>query len=196
MEGVRHPFVRTISGQAQGTVQHRGGDAPRRMRVELGFAFRPDGSEAKATLEDGSSCRMVWQHGQKGSAQIVEQSPNASVSLVDFGIHPEDLTFSFLFWKPVEEKRRDTVSGQPCRVIRLEHPDSGATVLGWFSEKFRFPLRLEWTPAGEDGPTRVCEFTRFKQQEDGTWFIRSLRIYGKGWKTKLTLDGVTLDVGE
>lgn len=195
LERVRQPFIRTVSGAARGVIQHRGDQGTRRMAIDLSFQFSAKLARATATLQSGATCEMLWQHGRAGSARIVKPVPESELSLHDLGIEPDDLTFSFLFWPAVEERRRDSVSGQPCRVILLRHPTEDVEVLGWFSDKFLFPLRLEWYRTGDPEPRRVCEFTRFKQMDDGTWFIRSMRIYGRGWKTKLTLNEADLETG-
>lgn len=184
---VRQPFSRTAEGTAEGVIQHRGDIGTKRMAIELSFHFTPAQARATASLQSGEVCNMVWQHGEPASARIVDHSREGEPTLTQLGIEPEDLTFSFLFWTPVEERRRETVSGQPCRVILLRNPHSDAEVLGWFSEKFLFPLRLEWYPDPDSEPERVAEFTRFEQQEDGLWFIKTMLIRGRDWKTKLTL---------
>ncbi|MFW5894219.1 MAG: hypothetical protein ACOCUY_03700, partial [Verrucomicrobiota bacterium] len=196
MAKVRQPFSRTAVGTAEGVIQHRGDIGTKRLAIELSFQFSANQAQATATLQGGEVCTMVWRHGEPASARIVDQSRDDEPTLTQLGIKPEDLTFSFLFWKPVEERRRETVSGQPCRVIRLRNPHSEAEVMGWFSEKFLFPLRLEWYPDPDANPDRVAEFTRFEKQEDGLWFIKTMLIRGRDWKTKLTLRKANINVAE
>lgn len=193
---VRQPFSRTAEGTAEGVIQHRGKAGTQRMAIELSFRFSADQARATATLQNGEVCKMVWRHGEPASARIVDHSQTGETTLAQLGIKPEDLTFSFLFWPPVEELRRETVSGQPCRVIRMRNPHNNAEVLGWFSEKFLFPLRLEWYPEPDVEPERVAEFTRFEQQEDGLWFIKTMLVRGQGWKTKITLREANITVAE
>lgn len=193
---VRQPFSRTAEGTAEGIIQHRGDDGTKRMAIELSFRFSAEQAQATATLQGGEVCKMVWRHGEPASARIVDHSHEGEPTLTQLGIRPEDLTFSFLFWTPVEERRRETISGQPCRVIRLRNPHNDAEVLGWFSEKFLFPLRLEWYPGPDAEPERVGEFTRFEQQDDGLWFIKTMHVRGQGWKTKLTLRKANIHVAE
>lgn len=193
MERVRTPFLESRVGRAEGEIQHRGTpEVPRRLPVTVTFRFGAAEARATATLGGSAPYAFVWRHGQAGSARIEEHPDDPPATVEQLGLRAEDLTFSFLFWEVVEEGEREVIAGQPCRVIRLRDPADGGAVLGWFSEKFLFPLRLEWSRPGERDPWRVCEFNRFGKLDDGTWFLRAMRLYGQGWKTKLTLDEVVL----
>jgi len=104
-----------------------------------------------------------------------------------YGIRPEDLTMSFLYWDFEKELDGERVSMQSCRVFRLKSSEKKEEVTVYISEKYLFPLKVEWTRIGEKEYYRNLTVSSFKKV-NGLWLIDGIVLSGPGWRTKITFD--------
>ena len=75
--------------------------------------------------------------------------------------------------------------------MRLSSPDKKETVRVFLSKTHYFPLRAEFIRAGEKDPWRTLETGGFTER-NGLYYVRSLRIEGPGWRTRIEFDEAEL----
>jgi hypothetical protein len=188
-DAVRRPFLQDAWGRLSGKVVGRIGDRQAQTPLTLSLRFSPKMQTARVVFA-GKDVYTIRQTYLDGKVSLEEPTDPEAVQLSDFGILAEDLVFSFLHWDLDRELDRDRLRGQACRVLLLRHPQNGMLVKGWFSDKYLFPLRIQWFRPGDDSWWRQCQFTDFKKQEDGFWFVQTVRLDGQGWKSKLSFEDV------
>jgi hypothetical protein len=127
--------------------------------------------------------------GKTTDVSVIREKGTAENSLLRsrFGIRPEDMTMSFLFWRFKLELPKASIKGQRCRVFLLSKPDTNEIAKVFISEEYLFPLKVEWSTL-ENGrltePSRSLEVDSFKKV-NGLWLVDSLFFYGPGWRTKI-----------
>jgi hypothetical protein len=121
---------------------------------------------------------------------LPEVAPGA-VTLRTMGVEPDDLTFSFLYWKLAQELPGESIRGQPCRVLELVHPQRLEKVRAWLHGEYAFPLRVQWFLPGESLYNRQLEFTDFKR--DGAfWYPTGIRLAGPEWRTRIQFQAAAI----
>ena len=116
-----------------------------------------------------------------------KQTDQSASLLKYYGIRPEDLTMSFLYWDFLKELNPVTMSMQSCRVFKLKSPDRNEIAVVYISEKYLFPLKVEWFKDNESKPYRTMSVSSFKKV-NGLWLIDEITLYGPGWRTKIAFD--------
>ncbi len=111
--------------------------------------------------------------------------------LGQYGLRPDDLTMSFIYWGFVREEERDTVKMQECRVIVLQSPDGKEYVKVFFSAKHYFPLKVQWFKKSAASAYRNLEVTAYREV-DGIYVPSELKLYGPGWRTKVDFDNISV----
>ncbi len=112
-------------------------------------------------------------------------------ALQTYGIRPEDISLSFLYWKFVRDLPKDSVRGQPCRVFILRSPDEKHWVHLWLHAHYVFPMRVYWFDGAARAPVQKLEFKDFKRRGK-LWFIREMILTGTNWKTRIRLRRISL----
>ena len=133
--------------------------------------------------------------GSGDSTSLVKQkeAQDNRIGISDVGLHPSDITLSFLYWNFSKEYPREKVRGQECRVIHLQDPDSTDFATIWISKKYCFPLRVMWSHSSDQLPFRTLDFTGFEKIKEA-WIIKELRVTGEGWKTVVKLKDNTVEL--
>lgn len=116
-----------------------------------------------------------------------EKQTNSTSLLKYYGIRPEDLTMSFLYWDLVEELNSVNISMQTCRVFKLKSIEKNEIAIVYISEKYLFPLKVEWLKEQETKPYRTMNVSSFKKV-NGLWLIDEITLFGPGWRTKITFN--------
>jgi len=104
-----------------------------------------------------------------------------------YGIRPEDLTMSFLYWDFVKELPSERISMQACRVFCLRSPEKQEEVTVFISEKYLFPLKVEWRRMDSKESYRDLSVASFKKV-NGLWLTDAIVLSGPGWRTKINFD--------
>jgi hypothetical protein len=187
----RKPFLAAMWCRFKGVAEYRG-EVRRSVPVQLSMRLGTASLQAELTLRDGQVGRVTQTYKADGSLPAVnlDLSPvaPAQMSLEKLGLQADDLTFCFLYWNFVRELPEDSMRGQTCRLLELEHPQSKARVQVWMAKAYAFPLRVCWLRAGEKEPWRSFEFTDFKRNGD-FWFPIAMRLSGlvkPKWDARIT----------
>lgn len=184
LEYARRPFVDNAWGYFKGDVQHKSEDV---IPVEMSILFKPDFIRCQVVLEEDKIYdinQVVFGGSAEPALTIDFPASDPEGDFLDMlGIHSTDITFSFLFWELREQKDDIRVRGRKCRVMELEHPQQSKKAIVAFSAKHFFPLKVDFYGEGEEFE-RSVEFTDFKKYKD-FWYVKSLRITGDSWKTRL-----------
>jgi hypothetical protein len=179
--------------QMSGSVEHR-----RRGRdtvatpLYLGLRFTPERILAQVVADSTESYRIgqVVAAADGGTTVIAENVPDPAASrLAGFGLRPEDLTLSFIYWEFDRELPPERLRTRACRVLQLKAPDGRAEwVRVAFCVEALFPLRVEWVQDKSDGPpSRTLEIASFRK-EAGFWLVDGLSLQGPGWRSRVTFD--------
>ena len=163
----------------------------KKQSILFSLRFTEEMILAQLVVGDSDEVYSIGQpYGGKTSEASVMRKKGAvakSVLKRDFGIRPEDLTMSFLFWNFKLELPKSSIKGQRCRVFLLSKPKSGKLAKVYISEEYLFPLKVQWmslTAGKLSPPTRTLEVDSFKKV-NSLWLVDSLLFYGPGWKTKV-----------
>ncbi len=125
----------------------------------------------------------------KNGATVLKSGDEGSSKLRGtFGIKPEDLTMSFLFWSFAKEFPSTSIRMISCRVFLLISPDKKESAKVYISRKHYFPLKVEWSkPVKEKlfgDISRTLEVVSFKEVNK-LYLVKELQFYGPGWRTNI-----------
>ncbi len=194
LKEIRQPLRRNVWGEFTGSINYKG---TRRMKGKLRvrITFTPSEMFTQIVLNDKNVYSLEQKHGEgTGTTAKIEMPEAESLpGLFDFGVRPEDMTFSFIYWDFKEELPREKRRMSECRVMILSAPDGSGTVKVWFHAKYGFPMEADWFKNGESKPWRHLELKGAKRHENGLWFVREMRLEGKDWKSQVTFDHVELN---
>lgn len=185
---VRHPAGRKRWALMDGEVIHRRRDKETvKAALYLGILFNPDRTLAQVVIDQrqGYMVGQAFSKGEDGTSIIpLNKESEANPVIGNFGLRPQDLTMTFLYWKFDREFPEETAKMVNCRVFRLIAPDKQEAVKVWISREYYFPIKAEWTKVNEKEPFRTLEVSSFKQQ--GSYgIIKRLELYGPGWRTRI-----------
>jgi hypothetical protein len=185
---VRHPAGRKRWAVMDGKVIHRrrGKDTVKAV-LYLGILFNKDRTLAQVVVnkKQGYMVGQAFIKGKDGTSIIpLNKATKEKPILGDFGLRPQDLTMTFLYWEFIKELPAESTKMINCRVVELKSPDGKETARVWISKKYYFPIKVQWTQVNEKEPFRSLEVSSFKQQ--GNYgVIKRLELYGPGWRTKI-----------
>jgi len=184
----QHPPGKKTWAQLEGTVTHkRKGQSIKTAPLYFGIRFTPEETFAQIFISKNEAYSIGQSYyAAKEKVTVIRQGTgkNKPSTLASFGIKPDDLTMSFLFWKLNKELPVDSAKGQACRVFLLEAPDGTEVAKAYISSSYFFPLKVEWTKINENKPYRMLEVTSFKKVNK-LWLINTIMLSGPGWRTKI-----------
>ncbi|MDD3118651.1 MAG: hypothetical protein PHQ27_05705 [Victivallales bacterium] len=189
----RRPPGRECWARMTGKVTHlRTGGKPEEAGISLAIMFTPARTLAQIIIDDQQGYLVGQKYGPGADMTSIiplNKEGYQEPILAKFGLRPEDLTMSFIFWHLLRELPRDKVKGQECRVFVLQAPDAvdPEVVQVHISAKYFFPLKVSWSRKDGEPPYRFMEVTSFRKEND-YWLVRSLIIYGPGWKTRVAFE--------
>lgn len=186
---VQHPPGKKTWAQLKGKATHERKKAKKKESpIYFGVRFTPEQTFAELTIGKKESYSIGQSNllAKDKVTIIPAQGYNPSI-LKNYGIRPDDLTMSFLFWDLEKELEADSFAGQECRVFQLKSPDKLETAKAFISSKYFFPLKVEWTRKGEDEPYRTLEASTFREVNK-LYVIDELTLKGPGWRTKIIFD--------
>lgn len=192
LDTARQPPGRECWARMSGTATHlRTGGKPEEAKLTLAILFTPARTLAQMMINDKQGYLVGQKYGSGADMTSViplDKEGYKEPILAKFGLRPEDLTMSFIFWRYVRELPPEEVKGQECRVFVLKSPDAEPEfVQVHISAKYFFPLKVRWSKKDGEDAYRFMEITSFRKESD-YWMVGSLSIYGPGWKTRINFD--------
>lgn len=188
---VREPFRQDAWGEITGRLTYVKGDAHQKGTVRIRLTFSPDSLHAQVVVNEKNVYGYEQTHGDGEVPKTVLDLPEKEEppGLADYGIQPEDITFSFIYWKFVRELPKDSFRQRECRVFELRHPGEGkGTVRVWFDATRGFPLQAQWFQPDATEPWRTLELKGAKKHANDLWFVKEMRLEGPDWKTQVIFD--------
>jgi len=158
-----------------------------RTKLRVAIRFTTEMMLARVSVGEKGEVYFVGQpYVAKGKASVFKEGKGNRLG-AEFGVRPEDLTMSFLFWNFKKELVADTVRTIGCRVFLLEAPDGKRRAKVYIAEKEFFPLKVEWSKLdgkGEWKMERSLEARSFKKV-NGLYLVDGLLFLGPGWRTQI-----------
>jgi hypothetical protein len=195
----QHPPGEKTWAQLEGTATHKRKSQPvKTAPLYLGIRFTPEQTFAQVSIGKNELYSIGQSYYAAKEKVTVIREGNADKKpsiLADFGIKPDDLTMSFLFWKLEKELPKDSIKGQACRVFLLKSPDGSEIAKTYISSAYFFPLKVEWTKSNENKPYRMLEVTSFKKVNN-LWLIDTIMLCGPGWRTKINFQKINAGLVE
>ncbi|MDT8391063.1 MAG: hypothetical protein RRC34_11200 [Lentisphaeria bacterium] len=185
LAAARQPFLTRAWGRFSGTVQYKSGKETVKADLTLAVLMRADVLRAQFVLNNVDVYDVIQAYAEDGMSNVRVTMPETvtTTPIHELGVAVEDITFSFLYWDFVEELDSQRVRGQRCRVLKLRNPQTLATAVVSFAEKYVGPLRVEFFNADGD-QTRKLEFTDF-EREGELYYVKGAQLRGDGWKTQV-----------
>ena len=173
-------------------VHKRRGSELKKTSIHFAIRFTPTQVFAKLLVgeKEGYTIGLFTSQDAERKVSVIplfEETKEKPSILKYYGIRPEDLTMSFLYWDFEKELEGERVSMQSCRVFRLKSSEKKEEATVYISEKYLFPLKVEWTRIGEEEYYRNLTVSSFKKV-NGLWLIDALVLSGPGWRTKISFD--------
>ncbi len=196
---VRHPAGNDRWAAMSGKVHHlRRGQASVAAALYLGILFSAERTLAQIIIDNkqGYYVGQDYASGDAGTSVIpLNPASREKPLLNEFGLRPEDLAMSFLYWKFRRELAATSVRGFSCRVMELDASDGTEYIHAYLSSSYFFPIRVEWFKTDAEAPFRTMEVSSFKKQQD-YYLVKSLRLYGPGWRSRVEFDHTEVGVPE
>jgi hypothetical protein len=125
----------------------------------------------------------------KGIVSVIKDGDKKKNALkANFGIKPEDLTMSFIFWDLLKELPEESFGLVSCRVFLLKSPDKKETAKVYIGSDNYFPVKVEWSKPKDDKEfsdiVRSLEVKSFKEVNN-LYLVDGLSFYGPGWRTEI-----------
>jgi len=199
LKEIRKPLRVDAWAEFTGDISYKSTDKSLKGKLRVRITFEPSSMHTQITLNERNVYLLEQTHveGQSVKAKMERSNPEEAPSLFDFGILPEDLTFSFLYWDFLEELPRQSSRLRECRVMRLAAPKDQGTVCVWFNAKHGFPMEAWWYAKDATAPWRKLSLKGAHRYANGLWFVKEMRLEGKDWKTRVLFDHADLNpVGE
>ena len=192
---VRKPLRTDAWGEFTGRVTYKSPKGQQKGDLRVRITFTSKSMHTQIVLNDKNVYAMeqVHKEGEAVKTSIEMPETEERPGLFEFGVDPEDLTFSFIYWDFIEELPRESSRLRECRVMRLKDPTGKGTVNVFFSAKHGFPMEASWFREGETKAWRKLEFKGAKRFENGLWFVKEMRLEGDDWKTQVKFDHVALN---
>lgn len=183
---VRNPPGRDSWAKMKGSAQHlREGSRPIQAPIEMGIFFTPVRTMAQIRFNGNEIYNIGQSYGRDASTSVEKQiPPGVAPQIGVYGITPEDLAMSFLYWKFKEELKMESLRGQDCRVFLLESKDGREQVRVAVNCEYFFPMRAEWFRMPDKTPVRTLVASAFKKSND-YWFVSKILLSGKDWSTSI-----------
>lgn len=193
---IRRPLNQDVWGEITGRITHAAeGKELLSGELRVRITFSKTSLHAQVVLNENNVYGFEQKHlpGEQVSTSLSRPEKEVPPGLFAFGLEPEDLTFSFLYWNFLEELPRQKSRMRECRVMKLAHPDGKGTVQVWFDAEYGFPLEAWWYKTGETSCWRKLEMKGAKKHANGLWFVKEMRLDGTAWKTRVIFDFASLN---
>ena len=130
---IRKPLRIDAWGEFTGGIVTKGAKGKHSGKLRVRITFTKDAMFTQIVLNDVNVYSLEQKHsGENANATMKLDLPEKETApgLFDFGVRPEDMSFSFIYWDFIEELPRENKRMSECRVFRLASPDKDGTVRG------------------------------------------------------------------
>ncbi|MBR2364769.1 MAG: hypothetical protein IKA79_06170 [Lentisphaeria bacterium] len=195
---VRNPPGRRSWASLEGNVTHRReGARTIKAPLRLGLLFTPEQTIAQLDFNNGEIYNIGQMLGKNAKTVLTKKFPDTfKTQLPLYGIEPQDLAMSFLYWDFLREEKGEWVKGQTCRKFILKEKEkNGKYLLVLISSRYFFPVKAAFytsDPAKTQSPYKTLEITSFVQK-DKFWYPGKLRLEGKNWKSMVSFSKLDAD---
>ncbi|GEM_PF-497270 len=191
---VRRPSAEQSYAKLSGEIKHlrRGGETET-APIYLGVLLTGNRRLSQVIVNNNEGYRIGQAYTQDTEGTTVTpMNPDGYPDsvLADFGVKPEDLSMSFLYWKLMLESQRTTFRTADCRVFLLKNPANDEAVRAYVTTDYLFPVKVEFFADGKNlsEPVRTMEVEKFQQTDSGFWVPTQLKLYGPGWRTIVSFE--------
>ncbi len=179
----------------EGEVSHkRKGSETITSPIKFAIRFTPSRLLAKITIDKGETYTVGQPYSETQPSIIANEESLADSSLANYGLRPEDLTMTFLYWKFKQELEEASVKGMNCRVFLLENPETKEEVKVYIGSDYFYPIKIEWLRPGENTAYRTCFINSFKEVNK-LWTPDSFTLSGPGWRTNVDFNPDEIRLG-
>ena len=182
----------------EGEVVHRReGARTIKAPLRLGLLFTPEQNIAQLDFNNGEIYNIGQVLGKNPTTVLKKKIGEGKKELLPlYGLEPQDLTMSFLYWDFLREEKGESVKGQACRrFILKEKGEKGNFLRVLISSEYFFPVSAEFfssDPEKKTDPYKTLEITSFVRKEK-FWYPGKLRLAGGNWKSLVTFDRLEAD---
>lgn len=182
-------------GILEGEVSHkRRGSETITAPIKFAVRFTPSRVLAKITINKDETYTVGQPYSETQPSVIADEGSLALSSLANYGLRPEDLTMTFLYWKFKEELKPTSVKGMDCRVFLLENPETKEEVKVYIGANYFYPIEIEWFRPEEKVAYRTCMINSFKETNK-LWTPDSFTLTGPGWRTNVDFGSAKIRLG-
>jgi hypothetical protein len=196
---VRQPSGRKTWSMLTGTLSHRRRDQKvESVSLYLGILFSRSRTLAQIVVNNSQAYMVGQEYSTENSSTTViphNKTGYKKPMLPKFGLKPEDLTMSFIYWKFVQELKETSIKTLNCRVFELISHDKTETVHIYISSAYFFPMKVEWLKAKTEKPYRTLQVSDFTKK-DNIWLITRLKFYGPGWRSVIDFDKINAGLSQ
>lgn len=194
---VRNPPGRRSWASMSGNVVHRRqGARTIKAPIRLGLLFTPEQTIAQLDFNNGEIYNIGQTLGKEAKTVLTRAfSASRKAVLPLYGIEPQDLAMSFLYWKFLREEKGESIKGQHCRnLILKEEGKNGRYLQVFISSGYFFPVKAVFFPQdpGKSTPYKTLEITSFVNK-DRFWYPGKLRLEGENWKSMVSFTSLDAD---
>ena len=179
--------------------KRRGISSTREAYIKIGMRFTTSRIIAKISIKEAKehlpeSYTVGQPYNGQPTSIIASGNKEDDIPLLgEFGLRPEDLTMTFLYWNLEKEYNNESVKGFNCRVFELINPETKEFVKVYISSKYFAPIKVEWFKPNQkkSSPYRNVIITSF-ETEGNLGTPSKLNLYGPGWRTKVDFTKIRL----
>ena len=183
----------------EGEVVHRReGARTIKAPLRLGLLFTQEQTIAQLDFNNGEIYNIGQVLGSTPKTVLNTKLGEGKKALLPlYGLEPQDLTMSFLYWDFLREEKGESVRKQSCRKFILkEKGENGRFLRVLISSEYFFPVSAEFfssDPEKKLSPYKTLEITSFVRKEN-FWYPGKLRLEGDNWKSMVSFG--RLEAGE
>lgn len=200
---VQLPFLEHAWGKFSGEIQGRIDRRAKKLPITLALRFQPTGLRGQLIVNERDIYNILQVYSKESAPKVNVFFPTkpSEISISDLGVKPEDFTFSFLYWELIKELEPDSFfKFGKARVLLFQHPKKEkVTSKAWISEKYFFPLKIEWYENGTEEPTRTVIIKAFKKFEreigdrkEKFYFIKKVSVLNGDQKAVIEFEDADL----
>ena len=162
--------------------------------IKLSVRFTDTRVLTKITICEGKkeeSYTVGQPYNEDAPSVITSANSQDTLELANYGLKPEDLAMTFLYWKFEKELDKTTLKSMDCRLFLLSNPATKEQIRVYITSGYYYPMKAEWFKTKEKEPYRTYYINSFTKVGK-LWAPNSFYLCGPGWRTNVEFDKVNL----